>query len=193
MAHEVPTTEPERLVLGDTWTWKISLPDYMPADGWTLSYALVKSDAQITITASDNGDGYHLIEVAATTTAAYGAGDYLWDARVTSGSDKHAVRRGRVIVKEDYSAAGHSGGLDDRSHIQKVINAIEDVIYGRAQQDHLSYSVGGPLGRSLSRVSHAELLATHSKYKRMLAEEEQKEDIALGLGNKNRIRIRFNS
>jgi len=192
MAHEVPIVEPAVLTAGDLWTWKIYNADYLPDDSWVLTYGLVNASAQITITASDNCDGYHLVSVAAATTANYTAGDYVWTAQYTNSTSVHTVRRGRVTVKADYGAGAYSSGLDDMGHIKKVLDAIEDVIYGRAQQDHLSYSIGGSLGRSLSRVSHTELITTHSHYKRMYDDLLAAERVGLGLGHSNRLRVRFN-
>lgn len=53
---DVPTEEPLKLVAGNTWTWKRSLSDFMPSDGWTLTYNLFKSDAVILINATDDDD-----------------------------------------------------------------------------------------------------------------------------------------
>jgi len=66
MAHTVPTAVPASLRAGDTATWLRSLADYPASDGWVLSYVLVKTGAQIAITATASGAD-HLVEVDAAT------------------------------------------------------------------------------------------------------------------------------
>ena len=80
MAYDIPTDIPTLFTAGDTLKFTKELADYLPADGWTLTYSLVKSSAQIQFSASDNGDGTHLVNVATTTTDDWTAGDYRWQA-----------------------------------------------------------------------------------------------------------------
>lgn len=121
MAAEVPTTEPRYLTAGDTWTWERSLSDYPAGDGWVLTYALVSTSALITLTASADGDD-HLIEIAATTTAGYSAGDYDWQSYVTLGTERFNVERGTVTVRPNLATA--TTGYDGRTAAAKALDAI---------------------------------------------------------------------
>lgn len=48
MSVTVPTTEPESVVAGDTWTWKRLLADY-PAGTYTLKYRLINAVGRSTL------------------------------------------------------------------------------------------------------------------------------------------------
>ena len=70
MSQNIPTSEPESLVAGDTVTWQKTLSDYPASDGWVLSYRLINAAGNIDITSSASGDD-HLVSVAATATAGW--------------------------------------------------------------------------------------------------------------------------
>lgn len=183
MAADIPTIEPETIRAGDTLKFTKRLPDYLPAT-WTLKYSLNKTGSRYTITATDNGDGTHLVNVAAATTANYPAGVYKWQAYVESGSERYTIATGTLDVKADLSASG----LDTRSHVKKVLDAIEAVIENRATLDQQSYTIGN---RSLQRMAVDELLKLRDTYKQQYQAELQAERIAMGLGHKGRVLVRF--
>lgn len=182
MAWDIPSGEPSELVVGDDWQWTAS-SGYDPAT-WTLSYALVKSGNLISITASNNGDGTHLVDVAKATTAGYTAGTYRWQAYITDGTDRHLVRRGTVTVLPNYAA----GALDDRSHVKTVLDALEALIEGKATSDQASISIGDV---SLSRLSTTELLDWHRRYQYLYQQELDAEGVEAGKATKNRVEVRF--
>lgn len=184
MAASVPTTEPTKIVAGDTLKWTKSLGDY-PASTWTLSYDLVNSAGQIEITASADGD-VHSVTVAASVTADYGAGTYAWQAYVTSGAERYSVGSGTVEIKTNYAAQGD--GYDARSHVKQTLDALEATIKGKASSDQLASSVGGV---SLSRMAPAELREWRSFYRAEYARELMEEKIEQGLGHSGKVRTRF--
>jgi len=69
MSATVRLGEPDQITAGDTIQWRRSEPDYLPGDGWTLTYTLVKANRQVDFSSADNGDGTHLINGAASTSA----------------------------------------------------------------------------------------------------------------------------
>ena len=129
---------PATLTAGDSVSWLRTESDY-PADVWTLTYSLIKTDTQIQIVASASGTD-HLVEVAATTTADYTAGAYDWQAHVTDGTERYLLDSGIVTVVTDY--AGEGTGFDARSHSKIVLDALEAAIEGRATKTQLSQKVG---------------------------------------------------
>lgn len=185
MAHIVPTIEPESLRAGNTATWLKELSDYLPADGWTLYYAATTADAQITITASDNGDGRHLVEVAKASTAAWTTGTYRLIGYVDDGTDRHQVYDGYLEVLPDLAAA--SSGVEARSTIKQTLDALEALIAGKASKDQLNYTIAG---RSLSHYSPDELLAWRTYYRRIWLEEKRALDQAAGRSVRRRKLIR---
>ena len=182
----IPTVEPSSIVQGETLTFTKSLSDYLPADSWVLSYALVNASGQITFTASDNGDGTHLVDEAPATTAAYTVGTYKYQAKVTGGTDVFLVGEGSIEVETSFAAA--SSGYDDRSHVKKVLDALEATILGKASSDQLSYSIGN---RSLSKMSPAELLDWRSRYEQEYQRELAAEKVNNGLASGDKILVRF--
>ena len=181
----IPLNEPLTLIAGDTVRWdREDLPDY-PASVWTLSYYFVKTNDQITITASANGD-YFRVVVAASVTANYPPGIYKWNAYVSKGAERYKVDEGTLEIKADYVA--QTTGYDDRSHVKKTLDAIEAVIEGRATQDHLSYSIAG---RSITKISPEELIRWWSFYKQQYRKELDAERIASNLGTSRKILTRF--
>lgn len=183
-----PTSEPAELVIGDRWAWKRTDlgSDYPPAS-YALSYSLRahESGAEIEITANESGSEYH-VEVASATTAGYTAGDYHWQAYITRSSDSERVviDRGTVTVKPNLDAAD----ADPRSHVKKVLDAIEAVLENRATADQESYAIAG---RSLSRTPIADLLTLRDRYRAEWHREQAAERIKRGLGHAGRVLVRF--
>lgn len=178
---------PDVVTVGDTLTFTRSYGDYKPQDGWTLSYALVNANNQITFTSTDNGDSTHLVDVEAITSDGWSAGTYQWVAYVennTSPSERVTVDRGTVTVKPDYTDAA----VDDRSHVKKTLDLIEAEIEARVSGSTESYSIAG---RSLSKTPMPELLEMRSKYKAWYDAEVRAERVARGLGTKKRVLVRF--
>lgn len=188
MAATIPTTEPAAIVAGDTLRWKKYHPDYMPADGWVLSYAFVNESGLITVTGTDNGDGYHLVEVAAATTAAYTAGEYTWQCLATNAgtSERVTLGSGYLTIKPDY--ATQSSGYDGRSDAQFILDAVTAVLRGKASQDQASYSFNG---RALSRYTFADLREIRDEMRAEVNSERAANRIERGMGGGGLIRVRF--
>ena len=187
MAFDIPTTEPTEVVAGDLVTWtRPEHSDLTIADSWILTYALVKDGTKIDITSSDNGDQTYLISVAAATTATWTVGTYKWQAYLTKGSERYSVDEGTIVVNTDFASA--TGGYDDRSHWQTVLDNVEAVIQGRATKDQSSYTISG---RQLSRTPIVDLIALYDKAKAAVIAEKNAEKIANGLGTSSKIYTRF--
>jgi len=182
----IAQTEPATLTAGDRWRWQRDLSDY-PAGTWTLTYALRNANSAIDITAGASGTT-HDIDESAATTADYAPGDYVWQAYVSDGTSRYQVGSGRVTVAVNFAAAGVTDG---RSHARVMLDYIEARLEGRASTealDTLSYSIAG---RSLSRMSLADLLPLRDKYRAEVQREEQAERVARGLESGRQIRVRF--
>lgn len=182
MPIPIPSREPEQFVGGQTLKWTKSLPDYLPTDSWVLKYHCTRDDGGLTaivLTATDNGDGSHLINVAANT---FTKGNWYWQARVTKGAEALVVEQGRFLVRADISA----GAVDDRSHAEKALAALEAVLNNKATQDQLSYSIAN---RSISRMTPQELRDWRDYYRGEIAQIVQAERLARGLGHGGKIRV----
>lgn len=184
---DIPETEPASITAGDTIKWKRHYGDYLPGDGWTLSYALVKDGQHISLTATDNGDGYHLVTIAKAASKAYQCGEYYWQSYVDDGSERYQVDSGTIEIKPNFEAL--KGGYDSRTHVQKTYEALKAVIEQKATQDQLNYTM--PSGRSIGRMTWPDILKAYDKYKALYAQEQRAERIANGLGHNGKIFVRL--
>ena len=183
---QIPTREPSAFIAGDTVKWLKDLPDYLPSDGWVLSYTLVMDGDKQTVTATDNSDGRHLVVIGAAASVLYVSGIYSWQASVTKNDERYTVAGGVIEVQSNF--AGAADGFDDRSHVKKVLDALEAMLLGKASRDQMSVSVNG---RSVSSMSVPDLLMWRDKYKAEYAREIAAKDIANGVGGQKKILVRF--
>jgi hypothetical protein len=75
-----------------------------------------------------------------------------------------------------------------KSHAVKMLDAIEAVLEGRITSDVEQYSIAG---RQITKIPISELLILHDRYKAAVAQEKAAESIKLGLGNPNKVKVRF--
>ena len=184
-----PTTEPITIIAGDRLSFKrTNLDADYPVASYSLKYSARLENSgstEITFTASESGNDY-LIEVPAATTAAYIVGTYHWQAYIirTSDSERITIDSGTWKVKPNRDIAT----TDPRSHIKKVLDAIESVIENRATLDQENYSIQG---RSLGRTPIADLLLLRDKYRAEYVSAQRSERISNGLGHSGIIKVRF--
>lgn len=187
MAATIPLNEPSSFTAGDTVKWRINAPDYLPADGWVLSYALVQSGNQKTITGTNNGDGTHLATITAANSATYSTGIYFYQAYVTLSGERFKIREGRIEVKPNFATA--TTGVDARSHVKTVLDALEATLANKASRDQLSYTINGT---TIAKLTPAEIIKWHNHYSTMYRQELAAEKVAQGESQGNIIRVRFN-
>ena len=163
-----PTTLPATFHAGDTVQWEKTLSDYPPSDGWTLKYAFVSSDQRILATGTSDDD-VHVMELSYSDTNSMTPGVFSYQGYVEDASgERHTVDTGTLEVFANF--ADQSTGYDARDHVQKVIDAIEAVIEGRASKAQASRKIGD---RELQYIPLDELLDIRERYKTELYENEQ--------------------
>jgi hypothetical protein len=113
----------QQLIAGDSLNFFTGVLPYSPADGWALQYTLVPvaGGAVITLNGVAEGGEWRIL-AAASTTAAWAAGEYNWRAKVDKAGEKYTVDEGRITIRPDLQAAGV--GYDTRSTARK---ALEDL------------------------------------------------------------------
>jgi len=156
-----------------------------------LLYAYGKSP--IAITASADGDDYTFTVLPAVTRL-WVAGAYKWQAYVYKASgtpslitEKYTFYDGTITILPDLTQALST--TDNRSHVKKVLDAIEAVLEGKASQDVLSYSIAG---RSISKMNPEELIKWRSFYQSEYQRELETEAVRRGEDNPKRVGVRFN-
>lgn len=160
----IQSSIPSNITAGESVSWKWS--DLLfPATEWSLIYTLVKAETQIQFTAEADGSE-HLVELTATTTAAYDTGSYSYQAHVSKDAERYKVDQGLLVVAADF--ATETAGLDTRSHAKRVLDAIEAVIENRATKTQLEQSVNGVM---IKHKTDEELLAVRREYQRIYRKE----------------------
>lgn len=186
-----PTQEPYELVVGDRWVWKREdLNTDYSTDLYSLSYEFHCDSGgggnhKFTINATESGNVYY-VEVASTTTAGYSPHRYVWDAYITRTSDSQRIRIDSGVTELLDNLANTNA--DQRSHVKKVLDALEAMIANRASVDQSSMSIAG---RSLSRMDINDLLSWRDKYKAEYLRELKRARAKNGSSTGNTVKVRF--
>ena len=171
---DILLSEPLSARAGDTWNWRREdLSSDYPASEWTLKYYLLKSDKQIIITATADGDNFD-IAVTKTVSAAYTAGTYAWIAKVSKGAgateEAHVVANGQMEILPDLAAA--TTGHDFRSFNKRMLDVIRTLLEGRVPKDVNEYSFEN---RRVIRMTPTELMDLEKIFSRRVRIENAKE------------------
>jgi hypothetical protein len=183
----VTTYEPRVIVIGETLIWEKELADYLPSDGWALSYSFRGAGPGFDQAATYEDDIFQ-ITVAATVTVNLLAGAYYWQALVTKGSEKHLVDEGEVKVKAGLAAVASNTAVDNRSPVKKILDAIDALIVGRVPQDVHMYMIGN---RQLQHIPVEQLINLRKHYARLYSQELRRQKIKKGGSYLQSIHVRF--
>jgi hypothetical protein len=176
---------PSELFAGDSATWE-DVPTKDRLGGaidstWTLKFVFGFASA-VTITSTTNGSGWTSTISKAQTAVT--AGDYYWQAYAETGSRRETIGRGRITIKPA-SASAVTGKSQTQQDLEAVQLAMRNMISGGAVQE---YTIGG---RSMRKMTMADLVMWEGKLKVRLARERAAEDVANGLGNPKNAFVRF--
>jgi hypothetical protein len=168
-------------VAGDSLQFKIQVPDYSPAAGWTLHYALLHLNERVDIEATASDDDWHVFEIPPATTVNFVPEEYSVRGYVTNaGGDRHTVwRDGTVIVLPDPITGD---AVDERSTAKKILDQIDGIIENRTQlnRDKGEFTVDG---QKVKYRDFDELLRTRRHYAGIYEDEEdEKYGISQGPG-----------
>jgi len=174
--------EPKVIYIGDSVSWVVSTPDF-PASDYDLAVYLrgSGSTAQKFTGSAIDSEGF---AVTASVTGSQ-TGSFSWFLVFVDGADRITIPGGTVDVRPNPSG---SGVFDPRSHVQKVLDAIQATIEGRASIDQMSLTING---RSLDRTPLKDLIALMYQYKSLVAQEEADRRISQGLSSGRKILVRF--
>lgn len=152
-----------------------------PAPDWSVTLHL-RGPAAIDIAAAVEGSA-HRMTAAAAETAAWTPGRYWYHLRATdAGGVADLLEDGHLEIRPDLLSAG--AGFDGRGHAERVLDAIEAVIEGRATQDQQSYTINN---RSLSRTPLADLLLLRERYRAQVAAQHALARGRAGYGRQIRV------
>ncbi|HKQ24098.1 MAG TPA: hypothetical protein VJT81_06615 [Burkholderiales bacterium] len=175
------------LIAGDTLDFLDSVPEYPPADGWSLKYRLIPRftsppQAAIDITASTSGSDYR-VQVASGVTATWPAGAYTWSRWVEkAGPIRQSLGDGQLTVKANLAAAAQ--GYDGRSQAAKAVDDIKAAMatFTASNGTIKSYSIGN---RQVTYRDKAEMITDLDFWQRQLVAEQDAAKIAAGMNPRN--------
>jgi hypothetical protein len=189
-AANAPTTEPAGFVVGDFVQWKrTDLSDDYPNAAYTATY--ISRDAtgrshEFQVTGTASGDDY-LFTILGTASSHFDAGHHHWHLEIVRNSDSEriVIDQGHWDLNEDIDV----NGTDPRTFAEIMVNKIETILKGKADSDVGSYSIAG---RSLTKMTFAELEEARDKYMGIYNREKSNEAVKRGKPSPNTIKVRFN-
>ena len=183
---------------GDTVKWRDvaaadSLGNPITSSIWTLKYyfRFDRNQHGATATGTAYGTGWEF-SLSATTTDGFTAGDTgYWQAVATRTSPSETVTlgTGQFQVLANLAYTGNPGAIDNRSQVQKDLDAVQAAIRAIISGGVVKqYTIGN---RSLSKYDLTDLLSLETKLKADLKREQMAQLIANGLGNPFNLFVRF--
>jgi len=190
---------PSTIRAGDTVKWRDDAStdvfgNEVTSSVWTLKYYLRTNTASegATITGSAYGTGWEFT-ISATTSAAFDAGNWYWQAIATRSDPAETLTlgNGSFVVKAALSYSDTPGAFDGRTQAQKDLDAVQAairaIVDGGVVQE---YRIGT---RNLKKYDLPDLIQLEGKLKAEVKREQQAELIANGLGNPRNMFVRFNA
>ena len=176
---------PSNLVAGDLWTWRLDeFAALYPSAVYSLAYSIAPKSggAPTSAPAVADADGW-VVSILPAVTTALAPTAYAWTLIATRTSDgaRVSIRCGDFTVSPDPSQSN-----DTRSQAQRLLDAVNAVLEGRATKDVEAYSIEG---RSLTRTPFEILRNTRV---RLMREVQAEQAAAKGKGTGPRYRkVRF--
>ena len=154
---------------GDTLDMTESVSGYPSTDGWTLYHQLIPQTSGTSIQLASTGTGGdHRTLYPPSTTTAWAAGAYSWFSWVSlSTSSRVSVGSGFLTIVAN--PATSTTAVDNRSHVRKVLDAINAVIEGRATHDMAQYMIQG---RQVTLLGPEQLIRWRGYYQTLVNAEE---------------------
>ncbi|MBK8663251.1 MAG: hypothetical protein IPN18_16220 [Ignavibacteriales bacterium] len=176
---------PKQITAGFNVEWEESPSDYPSSTyGLSATFVLQSSAAtRYTVTATANGSGF-AFSIPAATSADYTAGNYKLHIYATLSDAKYFVGVQDVqILPNPFTATG-----DTREHNQKMLDAINATLEGRAVQEYQSLAING---YSVTQLSPSELMRWRSYYINELRKQANADRISSGKSPLNTVFVKF--
>ena len=176
---------PETIYAGDSLSWTESAGEY-PAPTWTMHYA-IRGASILDLTSTPSGSDHAVHGDRCADGDTYARSILL--AVLRHGRDGGAVHhRDRIALPSGRTSRHRIAGFDGRSHAQKVLDAIEATMEGRATKSQAIMQINN---RQIQYLKPEELIKWRSFYKAEVAREKTAEKVAQGEDPGNRILTRF--
>ena len=167
---------------GDSFKYEAVYSGFSAGEGWSAVLVIVNHDYSFSIDATVSGDSYTFAADGAVTSN-WSPGEYRIAVRVENGLDRLTVESGALSIMPNLFA----GGAVERSHVEKVLAAIEATLEGKATHDQQQLMIGG---RSIMRLLPQHLLMWRDRYKKELADMKAAERLGRKPGRAVKVRFR---
>lgn len=148
----MPHREPTSIIAGDTLQWALSLPDFPVSDGWQLSYRLLGDGIDAAVVADTSTGGFVVTFASGDTARAVKDGTARLTGWVSLSGVVITIHDAAVAVRGNLRSAAAASVL---SHDERVLQALEATLEGRATSDIQQYTIKG---RMVTKMAAAELL-----------------------------------
>lgn len=145
---------PRKFTAGDTISWVEEWSEY-PASLFSLTLTLISQTGKISVSAMAADDGHSFT----LDTASLSAGRHDYQLVATGNGFRSTIDRGYVDVLPDLAAADT---YDGRSHVKKMLDALEAALEGRADKTQLVQKFDGT---EVQYMDHDQLVSLRDKYK----------------------------
>lgn len=120
---DIPTREPEIFAAGDSLIFQRTLPDYPPAEGWSIIGTLTDSAGvpQANFESAASGAAHLVSEDGFAATLE--PGDYVLSEFAVKGAERHRVYYGQLVLQANLGDAA----VDEpqTTHAQRMIPILE--------------------------------------------------------------------
>ena len=188
-------TVPATIRAGDTVAWVE--PAALDLDGnaatsaaWTFTTFLRFNAASegATVTGTARADGGWDMAITANTSAAFDAGVWSWQSRITSGATVITVGSGTTQVLPGLNYTGTPAAFNGQSQAEQDLAAVQAAIRAIVSKGAKSYTIGT---RSFTSNDLGQLMQRESQLKAIVARERAAEKVAAGLGDPRSLFVRF--
>ncbi|MEG9430747.1 hypothetical protein [Terriglobus sp. ADX1] len=158
---------PTQFRAGDTVQWSRYVAEYVPSNGWSLSYRFICASGKFDVAATNDGDTFNAT-IPASTSAGFSPDTYTWVEFVLSeNGERHTLRQGACVVLPNLAAS--AAAADQRTQAQRSLDAIDAVLEGRAGDGVEEYEIHG---RRIKKMSVDELVTLRAHFKSIVTQEK---------------------
>ncbi len=146
-----------------TYSWQESFEDYKPSSNYNCKFVIKYNQNVYSFTATpDLTNDVFQFNLTATNTETITPGNYKAYYNIYKGdySENYVVPLDEVIVFPSVTS-----NTDNRTIEEKILDAINELLQGRAQEDYSGYSFNG---RSITKLSYDELIKARSYFQYMV-------------------------
>jgi hypothetical protein len=183
---EIITYIPKSFTLGESLEWERDYTDYKTSDGWAVTAKFRASGSTGFDIAASGENSIWTFSALPAATASLTAGVFYCQVWATRTNEAKIIETAAVVASAPFGAT--SVNFDGRSQYQKILQAIDALVAGKATLDQQAYQIGN---RRLDRIPIPDLLALRSQYAKLYNREKRAAALKKGAGFAAPVRVRF--